>query len=221
VPVNTHDLQAHTGWVSALVATNDLLLSASYDTTVRVWSVADCCHVADLVDTHTDYVLRLAAAPAAARLVSAGLRGHLHVWDLEELTSLTALRAGGNEGLLPHDDGSLRGVLKPLSGGCVNSGSIYALDCTPDATLVAFNGPEGCASAWAHHHACVPCAPLRTIPHACHACTPSGRAAAAPTFAMLAAALQSNVLAATRTASTSGLQSPETSPPWAQPLASA
>lgn len=31
------DFEAHTGWVTALVAFPDLLASASYDTTIRLW----------------------------------------------------------------------------------------------------------------------------------------------------------------------------------------
>jgi hypothetical protein len=33
----------------------------------------------------------------------------------------------------------------------VNSWSIYALDCTPDGTVIAFNGPEGCVAAIVLH----------------------------------------------------------------------
>lgn len=155
--VNCNDLLGHTGWVSALVATESLLISTSYDTTIRLWSSRSCRQVGVLTDTHTDYVLRLAAAPTAARLVSAGLRGHLHIWDLQTLQSTyqtggmapgSGSRRGEPMGGGYAEDGGSSGDSgpRPVQGGCVNSGSIYALDCTADGTVIAFNGPEGCAS---------------------------------------------------------------------------
>jgi WD40 repeat protein len=72
--VNSHDLMGHTGWASSLAATESLLTSASYDTTIRLWSAKNCKQVGVLADTHTAYVPRLAVAQSAARLVSAPLR---------------------------------------------------------------------------------------------------------------------------------------------------
>lgn len=141
------DLPSHTGWVTALLATPDVLVSASYDTSVRIWSARDCRNLASLSDVHDDYVTRLAAAPQAGKFVSAGLRGHLHFWDLEALQSV-ALAAPNGDGV-PEDIES-RAHRTP-EGSCVNSGSIYALHCTPDGRLYAFNGPEGCAAGLPTH----------------------------------------------------------------------
>lgn len=149
--VNKNDLVGHTGWVSALVATDSLLVSSSYDTTIRLWSPRACKQIGVLVDTHTDYVLRLASAPNADRIISAGLRGHLHIWDLQTLRSAghSAPGSGGRRDSLGSDGGSPgEAGPRPILGGCVNSGSIYALDCTQDGTVIAFNGPEGCDSAY-------------------------------------------------------------------------
>lgn len=152
---SSHNLLGHTGWVSSLVSTESVLISASYDTTVRVWSAKSCRQLGVLSDTHTDYVLRLAHAPTAARIVSAGLRGHLHVWDLNTLQSVSQTGSSGPGGGGRRDggggfsdDGTSPRSAGPrlVQGGYVNSGSIYALDCTPDGTIIAFNGPEGCVS---------------------------------------------------------------------------
>lgn len=138
------DLAGHTGWVSALAATPEVLISASYDASVRLWSERDCRLLANLTDVHDDYVTRLAVAPHVGKFVSAGLRGHLHWWDLEALQRVATASAAGNDEV-PED--MHHRARRPPQGGCVNSGSIYALHCTPDGRLCAFNGPEGCDPA--------------------------------------------------------------------------
>lgn len=88
---------------------------------------------------HEDYVLQLAAAPLAGRFVSAGLRGDLHIWDLETCapTPVAPNNSGGDHPYAPPP------VAGPHLGGRVDTGSIYALDCTPDARAVAFSTANG------------------------------------------------------------------------------
>lgn len=161
------DLSNHTGWVSALLATPDVLVSASCDATVKIWSARDGRQLANLADIHDDYVTRLAAAPLTGRFASAGLRGHLHFWDLEAVQAVAVAAAGG---AAVTDDLQSRARHTP-EGGCVNSGSIYALHCTPDGRLYAFNGPEGCESC-PFLDVCARMCGLAPV-HLCGVCSPA------------------------------------------------
>lgn len=137
-PTHHTTLAMHSGWVTALAVTRFFLISASYDTTVRLWHLQSSRHCHTFHDHHSDYVLALASADSAARFVSAGLRGHLNFWDLETCVRIVRARREGSDqyGKLP---------APVLVGGEVASGSIYAVDVTPDGRLAAFNGQDGCA----------------------------------------------------------------------------
>jgi WD40 repeat protein len=141
VAKHTATLSAHTGWVTALAVTDFALISASYDATVRFWNLTSSKHTYTFQGHHADYILCLALASRAARFVTAGLRGQLNFWDLETCVRVT--RAKGEEA------DSLGKIPSPvLVGGEVNTGSIYALDCSSDgryAAYAAFNGDGGCA----------------------------------------------------------------------------
>lgn len=146
------NLSGHTGWVTCLAAYDNLLLSGSYDTTVRVWDADANAHLHTFTQQHSDYVLCLAAAPQASRLVSAGLRGQLNYWDLHACKAVAYSHSKGTS--------APRGSPVTL-GGEVSSGSIYALDVTPNGRLAAFNGTNGCVSH--RQRRCRCCVALRTV----------------------------------------------------------
>lgn len=130
-------MTGHTGWVSALAVTPLVILSASHDTTVRLWSTGSGKLQHTFRDVHSDYVLQLAVAHGASRFVSAGLQGQLTFWDLSACVRIshTAAEPGGERPALSN---------AVVRSGAVATGSIYALDCTPDGRLAAFNAQGGC-----------------------------------------------------------------------------
>ena len=84
-PACVHTYSGHTSWVTALAASPLMLVSASYDTTIRFWDAAARSDRPQHTFTasHADYIMCLALAPHAARFFSAGLQGQLNFWDLE------------------------------------------------------------------------------------------------------------------------------------------
>jgi WD40 repeat protein len=136
-PTCAATLSGHTDWVTALAATPFLLVSGSYDSTVRLWSNKSDKLLHTFREPHTDYVLCLSPAINADRFVSAGLRGHLHFWDLE-----TCVRISVAQSTEADENSSIPNPV--VWGGLVTSGSIYALDCSADGRLAALNGGHGC-----------------------------------------------------------------------------
>lgn len=66
-----------------------LVLSASSDTTVKVWDSARSFCMSTL-RTHKDYVKALAYASSKELVASGGLDRQIFLWDVKTLTALTA-----------------------------------------------------------------------------------------------------------------------------------
>lgn len=66
-----------------------LVISASSDTTVKVWNAHKGCCMSTL-RTHKDYVRALAYARDQERVASAGLDKAIYVWDINTVIALTA-----------------------------------------------------------------------------------------------------------------------------------
>lgn len=67
----------------------DLVISASSDTTVKVWNAHKGFCMSTL-RTHKDYVRALAYAKDQEKVASAGLDKAIFLWDINTLTALTA-----------------------------------------------------------------------------------------------------------------------------------
>lgn len=84
-------LEHHTDWVNDIVlcCNGRIILSASSDTTVKVWDSARSFCMSTL-RTHKDYVKALAYAQKKELVASGGLDRQIFLWDVNTLTALTA-----------------------------------------------------------------------------------------------------------------------------------
>jgi len=86
-------MEHHTDWVNDIVLScnGKILLSASSDTTVKVWN-AHRGFCMSTLRTHKDYVKTLAYASHKEQVASGGLDKQIFVWDVNTLTALTSTR---------------------------------------------------------------------------------------------------------------------------------
>ncbi|KAG6541103.1 hypothetical protein Mapa_017474 [Marchantia paleacea] len=116
-------LEGHRDYVTALIVSGDYLLSASFDKTIRVWSLGTQQLLKTLEGHHTQVVLALAVDPVSMRCFSGDNLGHLCAWRLEEESeeAQTPLLASWQE----HNDWRYTGVASlAVSGdGMLYSGS--------------------------------------------------------------------------------------------------
>lgn len=84
-------LEHHNDWVNDIVLCcgGRNLISASCDTTVKVWNAHKGFCMSTL-RTHRDYVQALAYAKNREQVASAGLDKQIFLWDVNTLTALTA-----------------------------------------------------------------------------------------------------------------------------------
>lgn len=84
-------LEHHTDWVNDIVlcCNGKTILSASSDTTVKVWDSGRSFCMSTL-RTHKDYVKALAYAKHKELVASGGLDRQIFLWDVNTLTALTA-----------------------------------------------------------------------------------------------------------------------------------
>ncbi|EAW13053.1 WD repeat protein [Aspergillus clavatus NRRL 1] len=125
-----HQVQAHSHWINDIVLTqnNSALVSASSDTTVRLWRPhSDSTEVPAPIGKHTDYVKALATPGSHANWVASGGLDHkLYLWDLN----------GGGEVL----------NVDACGGENTAKGSIYALGAV--SSVLASGGPESVVRLW-------------------------------------------------------------------------
>ncbi|XP_066147035.1 WD repeat-containing protein 48 homolog [Euwallacea fornicatus] len=86
-----HSMEHHTDWVHDIVLCcgGRHLISASSDTTVKVWNAYKGFCMSTL-RTHKDYVRALAYAKDREQVASAGFDKSIYLWDINTLTALTA-----------------------------------------------------------------------------------------------------------------------------------
>ena len=84
-------MEHHTDWVNDIVLCcgGKNIISASSDTTVKVWNAHKGFCMSTL-RTHKDYVKALAYARDREQVASAGLDKAIFLWDVNTLTALTA-----------------------------------------------------------------------------------------------------------------------------------
>ncbi|KAF2216874.1 hypothetical protein CERZMDRAFT_64278 [Cercospora zeae-maydis SCOH1-5] len=128
-------VQAHTHWINdiALAQSNQALVSASSDTTVKVWRpAAQDAKPPQTIGLHSDYVKTLAVPSSTADWVaSGGLDRHINVWDLDGAGQKMKINVAEDE------------VSSLLSK---EKGSVYALAATN--SLLASGGPESTVRVW-------------------------------------------------------------------------
>ena len=85
--------EGHCGWISALVTTVSpvpLLISGSYDTTIKLWNLDEITsspqetstNCIETITAHYDYIKALVYSETLNYLFSSSLDGNLFVWDL-------------------------------------------------------------------------------------------------------------------------------------------
>ncbi|XP_043462257.1 WD repeat-containing protein 48 [Leptopilina heterotoma] len=125
-------LEHHTDWVNDIVLCcgGKNLISASSDTTVKVWSAHKGFCMSTL-RTHKDYVKSLAYAKDKEQVASAGLDRAIFLWDVNTLTALTA----SNNTV----------TTSSLSG---NKDSIYSLAMNPSGSVIVSGSTEKVLRVW-------------------------------------------------------------------------
>ncbi|KAI4748656.1 WD40 repeat-like protein [Aureobasidium sp. EXF-12298] len=130
-----NQVQAHTHWISDLVLaqSNQALVSASSDVSVKVWRPAATDSMPpQTIGLHSDYVKVLASPSSDASWVaSGGLDRHIRLWDLNG--------AGQTLSIDVSDDESLVGLSKEKA-------SVYALQATH--SILASGGPDSNVRIW-------------------------------------------------------------------------
>ncbi|KAL4890203.1 Pkinase-domain-containing protein [Aspergillus ambiguus] len=125
-----NQVQAHSHWINDIVLTqnNSALVSASSDTTVRLWRPhSDSTEVPNPIGKHADYVKALATPGSHSSWVASGGLDHkLYLWDLN----------GGGEVLKIDACGEDRTA----------KGSVYALGAV--SSVIASGGPESVVRVW-------------------------------------------------------------------------
>ncbi|KAI4463805.1 wd repeat-containing protein 48 [Holotrichia oblita] len=125
-------MEHHTDWVNDIVLCcgGRNLISASSDTTVKVWNAHKGFCMSTL-RTHKDYVKALAYAKDREQVASAGLDKSIYLWDVNTLTALTA----SNNTV----------TTSSLSG---NKESIYSLAMNPPGTIIVCGSTERALRLW-------------------------------------------------------------------------
>ncbi|CAJ0572142.1 unnamed protein product, partial [Mesorhabditis spiculigera] len=125
-------MEHHTDWVNDMVLCGGgkFLLSASNDSTIKVWNATKTFCMSTL-RTHVDYVSALAYAKESERVASAGFDNCVYLWDVETLTRLTAT----NNTV----------TTSALAG---NKNSVYALGMNHAGTVVVSGSTEKVLRIW-------------------------------------------------------------------------
>ncbi|KAL4919742.1 hypothetical protein BDW62DRAFT_178364 [Aspergillus aurantiobrunneus] len=125
-----NQVQAHTHWINDIVLTqnNSALVSASSDTTVRLWRPhSESTDIPEPIGKHTDYVKALASPGFHSTWVASGGLDHkVNLWDVN-----------GNGKVLSIGDSGAEQSAK---------GSVYALGAV--SSVVASGGPEKLVRVW-------------------------------------------------------------------------
>ena len=125
-------MEHHTDWVNDIVLCcgGKNIISASGDTTVKVWNAHKGFCMSTL-RTHKDYVKALAYAKDREQVASAGLDKAIFLWDVNTLTALTA----SNNTV----------TTSSLNG---NKDSIYSLAMNPSGTVIVSGSTERVLRVW-------------------------------------------------------------------------
>ncbi|KAJ6036925.1 hypothetical protein N7540_001204 [Penicillium herquei] len=123
-------VQAHSHWINDIVLTQDnsALVSASSDTTVRLWRPHSAStEVPARIGKHADYVKALASPGGQASWVASGGLDHkLYLWDLNGGGEILSIDACGDD--------------------ATEKGSVYALGAV--SSVLASGGPENVVRVW-------------------------------------------------------------------------
>ncbi|VDO41311.1 unnamed protein product, partial [Onchocerca flexuosa] len=122
--LHLQSMEHHTDWVNDIVLCcgGRNLISASSDTTVKVWNAQKGFCMSTL-RTHRDYVRALAYARDVEMVASGGFDQLIYLWDVATLTKLTALNNTVTTSSLNGNKDSIYSLATNPSGTVVISGS--------------------------------------------------------------------------------------------------
>ncbi|EJW86333.1 hypothetical protein WUBG_02758 [Wuchereria bancrofti] len=122
--LHLQSMEHHTDWVNDIVLCcgGRNLISASSDTTVKVWNAQKGFCMSTL-RTHRDYVRALAYARDVEMVASGGFDQLIYLWDIATLTKLTALNNTVTTSSLTGNKDSIYSLATNPSGTVVISGS--------------------------------------------------------------------------------------------------
>ncbi|CAG9466743.1 unnamed protein product [Pedinophyceae sp. YPF-701] len=151
----------HTGWVNDVVLCGDVLVSCSNDHTVRVWpTTGDAPSPLHTYAAHADYVSRLAGASDRSMVVSAGLGGEIFLWDVHAArqapvsrntppgVSASPIWTSPTPGAPTSPAANGSGAIESAAGLTTSSlyrpppCSLYAVACSPSASVIAAGGTD-------------------------------------------------------------------------------
>ncbi|KAK3699744.1 hypothetical protein QZH41_015597, partial [Actinostola sp. cb2023] len=117
-------LEHHTDWINDIVLCRNgrTILSASSDTTVKVWDTTRNFCMSTL-RTHKDYVKALAYASDKELVASGGLDKQIFLWDVNTLTALTATNNTVTTSSLSGQKDSIYSLAMNRNGSVLISGS--------------------------------------------------------------------------------------------------
>ncbi|CAG9534022.1 unnamed protein product [Cercopithifilaria johnstoni] len=117
-------MEHHTDWVNDIILCcgGRNLISASSDTTVKVWNAQKGFCMSTL-RTHRDYVRALAYARDVEMVASGGFDQLIYLWDIATLTKLTALNNTVTTSSLSGNKDSIYSLATNASGTVIISGS--------------------------------------------------------------------------------------------------
>ncbi|KAI1284988.1 WD repeat-containing protein 48 [Halotydeus destructor] len=117
-------MEHHTDWVNDVILCcgGKNLISASSDTTVKVWNAHKGFCMSTL-RTHKDYVKCLAYAKDKEQVASAGLDRQIFLWDVQTLTALTASNNTVTTSSLTGNKDSIYSLAMNAAGTVIVSGS--------------------------------------------------------------------------------------------------
>uniref|UniRef100_A0A8C8IA88 WD repeat-containing protein 48 n=1 Tax=Oncorhynchus tshawytscha TaxID=74940 RepID=A0A8C8IA88_ONCTS len=123
-------MEHHTDWVNDIVlcCNGKTLISASSDTTVKVWNAHKGFCMSTL-RTHKDYVKALAYAKDKELVASAGLDRQIFLWDVNTLTALTASNNTVTTSSLSGNKDSIYSLAMNQMGTVIVSGSTEKQRC--------------------------------------------------------------------------------------------
>ncbi|XP_028967296.1 WD repeat-containing protein 48 [Galendromus occidentalis] len=123
-PSYNQSMEHHTDWVNDIVLCcgGRYLISASSDTTVKVWNAHKASCLSTL-RTHKDYVKALAYAKDQERVASAGLDKIIYLWDANTLSALSVSNNTVTTSSLTENKDSIYSVAMNSAGTIIVSGS--------------------------------------------------------------------------------------------------
>ncbi|KAL5341574.1 Pkinase-domain-containing protein [Aspergillus crustosus] len=125
-----NQVQVHTHWINDIVLTqnNSALVTASSDTTVKLWRPhSRSTDVPEPIGKHTDYVKALASPGSHSSWVASGGLDHkVNLWDLNGKGQILSIDASGGENSV--------------------KGSVYTLGAM--SSVIASGGPEKLVRVW-------------------------------------------------------------------------